>query len=237
MRFSWVDDVGRNEPIDVAVAFNPRRRTRMGISFDQDGTLLVDAPVGTTAAEVRAVLEAHGRWLRYKARSAPDEAATWFPKVYEDGVILFYRGSALTLTTERRRRVVVDGSSLRAPLENTKSAIWDWYGDVAGKALPRRVAELSDGLPWIDESPPVRTRFMKSRWGSCSGTGRVSLNNHLIKLPSELVDYVIVHELCHLQYMNHGPRFYQLLDLYLPDWKERQTSMRHHTPLLAETPP
>ena len=125
MRFSWVDDVGRNEPIDVAVAFNPRRRTRMGISFDQDGTLLVDAPVGTTAADVRAVLEAHGRWLRYKARAAPDEAATWFPKVYEDGVILFYRGSALTLATERRRRVVAMDRRFAHPsrIRNRRSGI------------------------------------------------------------------------------------------------------------------
>jgi predicted metal-dependent hydrolase len=57
---------------------------------------------------------------------------------------------------------------------------------------------------------------MERQWGSCSPTGRLTLNAHLVKAPRECIDYVIIHELCHLQERNHGPRFHRLLDAQMP---------------------
>lgn len=70
-------------------------------------------------------------------------------------------------------------------------------------------------------------REMSSRWGSCTlQTGRICLNTRLLARPEECLEYVIVHELCHLIEANHGPRFKALMDEHLPDWRKRRARLR-----------
>jgi predicted metal-dependent hydrolase len=66
---------------------------------------------------------------------------------------------------------------------------------------------------------------MKARWGSCGAVGHIILNLRLIHMPIELIDYVVIHELCHLKEHNHSPRYYALLDRALPDWRERRAAL------------
>ncbi len=70
--------------------------------------------------------------------------------------------------------------------------------------------------------PDLAIRVLKSRWGSCSPRGRITLNVKLIQVPRAYIDYVVFHELCHLAEPNHSPRFYELLERVLPDWRERR---------------
>lgn len=77
-----------------------------------------------------------------------------------------------------------------------------------------RVAHLDIALP------PLTIRRMKTRWGSCSRDGKIILNLRLIQAPIPYIDYVIVHELCHLKEHNHSKRYYALLDTTMPDWRD-----------------
>lgn len=67
--------------------------------------------------------------------------------------------------------------------------------------------------------PEWRLVAVQMQWGSCSPKGVILLNPHLVKAPRECVDYVITHELCHLQELNHSPRYYRLLSQLMPDWQ------------------
>ena len=70
-------------------------------------------------------------------------------------------------------------------------------------------------------------RNMTSRWGSCQPTtGRICINVRLALYPPECLEYVVVHELCHLLERGHGPRFHQLMDAFMPDWKQRRAKLR-----------
>lgn len=70
-------------------------------------------------------------------------------------------------------------------------------------------------------------RNMKSRWGSCQpSTGRICINVRLALYPPECLEYVVVHELCHLLERGHGPRFHALMDRFMPDWKRRCDKLR-----------
>ena len=75
------------------------------------------------------------------------------------------------------------------------------------------------------EKPILKIRTMKTRWGSLSKKGAMTLNLELIKTPRECIEYVIVHELCHLLHLNHGKAFYGLLESILPDWKRRKQKL------------
>lgn len=78
---------------------------------------------------------------------------------------------------------------------------------------------MAGRLPWVRRVPTVAIRQMKSRWGSCSPAGRLTLNPVLIRAPREAVDYVIIHELCHLRHHNHSRAFYTLLGRYVSEWE------------------
>lgn len=70
-------------------------------------------------------------------------------------------------------------------------------------------------------------RRAKSRWGSCSKTSLLTFNYSLVALPDELLDYVVVHELCHLIEFNHSPKFWEQVSRQIPDWKERRRALRN----------
>ena len=74
----------------------------------------------------------------------------------------------------------------------------------------------------------ITIRNQKSRWGSCSGKGNLNFNCFLMRAPEEILDYVIVHELCHRLEMNHSERFWKLVEAVIPDFKERRKWLRIH---------
>lgn len=97
-----------------------------------------------------------------------------------------------------------------------KVQLWEWLEEL----LPMWCARM--GV----EQPHVSLRIMRSQWGSCrKATQRISLNIELARRGYDMLEYVLVHELSHLIELNHGPRFYALMDLHLPDWRERKARL------------
>ena len=84
----------------------------------------------------------------------------------------------------------------------------------AKRVLPVRLRELADLHGFRYNA--VRIKHNRSNWGSCSVKGNINLNLNLMRLPEELRDYVLLHELCHLRYLNHGPEFHALLEQVCP---------------------
>ncbi len=85
------------------------------------------------------------------------------------------------------------------------------------------ILDKTKAIPDISDRPiTLKIRPMRTRWRSCSSKGNINLNLDLIKAPPTCIDYVIIHELCHLREMNHGKQFWRLLSQCLPDWEKRK---------------
>ena len=97
---------------------------------------------------------------------------------------------------------------------------------MAKEYLPVRLAELAaeHGFSYNQ----VRIKHNVSNWGSCSSKGNINLNLNLMRLPAELRDYVMLHELCHLKHLNHGPEFHALLEKVCPDHRSLQKRMKEY---------
>lgn len=96
----------------------------------------------------------------------------------------------------------------------------------AKRIIPQRVRYYADimGVTY----GRITIRMQKSRWGSCSGKGNLNFNCLLMRTPERIVDYVVVHELCHLKEMNHSPKFWAEVEKILPDYKERRKWLKDH---------
>ena len=94
----------------------------------------------------------------------------------------------------------------------------------AKEVLPPRLAELAAQYGFTYNR--VRIKHNSSNWGSCSELGNINLNLNLMRVPEELRDFVMLHELCHLRYLNHGPEFHALLESVCPDHRARQQALK-----------
>ena len=107
---------------------------------------------------------------------------------------------------------------------------WGIYGVYMafwrGLARTRFQESIERQFPWFAERghrmPVLRVKKMRSRWGSLSRRGYINLSLALMQYPPAVIDYVVMHELCHLEYMHHGPAFHALMDRRMPDWPARK---------------
>ena len=94
----------------------------------------------------------------------------------------------------------------------------------ARQTIPERVAHFA---PLVGVTyGRITIRSQHTLWGSCSSKGNLNFNCLLMLTPPEVLDYVVVHELCHLLERGHGPRFHALMGTFMPDWKERRAKLR-----------
>ena len=122
-----------------------------------------------------------------------------------------------------RRGIICVYTKNRRHSSRVKTLLEKWYREKARVKFEERLSLcLEKAKRHGFERPDIQIRNMKTRWGSCTRKGAIILNTHLIKAPSHCNDYVIMHEMCHLKYFDHGKQFYNLLVKVIPDWQKRK---------------
>jgi predicted metal-dependent hydrolase len=127
------------------------------------------------------------------------------------------------LSLRREKNLIILSGDLSC-LKKTRLKLIDWLNKEAGLLLWPQVLFLCDKHGF--EISELRIRFMKTRWGTCNRVGKITLNAQLVFLPLSLIHHVILHELCHTRYMNHGPRFWALLTKLDPQTEVHNKSLR-----------
>lgn len=126
----------------------------------------------------------------------------------------------------------LESSTARARGQKVKTLLRSWYREHAQAYFAKRLKILGKDIPWLDTVPNCRLQTMRRQWGSCSPTGTLLLNPHLIKAPARCVDYVLLHEICHLREHNHSGAFYRLLESLLPSWEATKDKLDNMAELL-----
>jgi len=204
------------------------------LTLRRDGTAVATIPARGSQREAERFVAGHGDWLeraRERQRRRPRVADDW-----TIGTRLLWRGEMTEL------RLAVDGprpmTSLAADVfrvprvdGNLRPALEAQFARRAKIELPARAWELAAVAG--AEMKRVTVRNQRSRWGSCSATGTVSLNWRLVQAPESVRDYIICHELMHLREMNHSSRFWARVEEVCPGWREAERWIKRNGSLVG----
>lgn len=214
---------------DWQVRVSKRART-IKIQVFPHGGVEVVVPRRTHPNEVQDFVLAHRDWIaRTRAefmQRRPPEALlpqTLHLRALEEVWAVRYRQAS------GRARLSATGSQelLVTTPDNVPQVVWpllrEWLKARGRQALPDQVARLADSMGLSPRR--VQVRLQRTRWGSCSATGTVSLNAALLLRPPAQMRYVVIHELCHLRHLNHSRRFWRLVERYVPDYRELDAAL------------
>ena len=208
----------------VIIKVHPDQRVVATVPHDASDDAIVDA------------MHKRARWIWQSINDFAKQKDTVLPKRYVSGETQFYLGKRYVLKVivdaEQVPNVKLSRGKLNVTLKyeiskdtddrlvKVKPLIDKWYQHKAKAIFHERLAELLPKATWVTGIPSFRVMAMKKQWGSCSTKGNLMLNPHLVKAPKECIDYVILHELCHIAEHNHSERFWRLLTQVMPNWKE-----------------
>jgi predicted metal-dependent hydrolase len=206
-------------------------RETLEIAVHPNQSIVVKAPLGADAAEVQRRVARRARWI-IKQRNFFRQFDPRTPaRCYVGGETHLYMGKRYRLKISKGCQdeikllkgyfeIQIKG---RISSEKIKCLIDWWY---AKKATGKFRERLNHCWPYFKKlslpQPKLQIKRLKKRWGSLSGRGMLTLNTDLIRAQRDCIDYVVVHELCHLQYKDHGPKFFKLLKKIMPDWEKRK---------------
>lgn len=219
---------------------SPRRAT-VAITVGPDGTVTLRIPLRLDDRIALDILGRKADWVRGKRERNLERKDVLQPKAYVDGEEFLFLGKPYRLELiAGSRGVVLMGDRLVAGIragmngrerDAAAAKIGAWYRTQAYHHIAERVAFFAERLRVSPRT--IRVRKMRSRWGSCSTRGSLNFNSLLILAPPDVVDYVVVHELCHCIQPNHSPRFWALVESVFPDYKERKKWLRVHVAKLV----
>jgi predicted metal-dependent hydrolase len=228
-----------DERIEVAVRESARaRRARLVVHQRRAPEVVV--PVGASDSLVDGLLAQNRAWLaralaRARAQAARGDALGLDRSglVWLDGVA---RPVSMTRAARSSARLTDAGLRVAAPdAEAAAAAVARWYRHEARDRIDAAVAREAARLG-LDHGR-VSVRDQRTRWGSCSRSGALSFNWRLALAPPAVLDYVVVHELCHLRRHDHSPAFWALVASAQPDWEPRARWLKQHgSALLAYEP-
>jgi len=201
------------------------RARRVRVTVDATRGVEVVLPRRAPEREAAAAIRELRPWIERRVAELADARAA----VAARGDSVPYLGRTLALVTDspRRSRVVRRGDALLVPAGPARApALERWYRRAARLEIePRldRACELAGAT-----YSRLTIRGQRTRWASCSRTGAMSFNWRLLLAPEEVLDYVIWHEVCHLEVMDHSPRFWRLLANRSPGYREQVRWLRVH---------
>jgi len=225
--------------IPYQVSYNDTRISRVAIHVNPDGSVAVDAPHGFSEESIKQAVQKRARWVVGHVSEARERYAHVRLREYVSGEQVLYLGRRYmlkVLPVDRKPKPArLRGNRLEVETANgleddIKGRLRAWYRVRGRDYLRRRIDAFAKTLPWVDAPPPFRLLKMSRQWGSCSPSGEIIINPHLVKAPRQCVDYVLIHELAHLKHHDHGPEFWNLIDAHAGDWRKA----KHRLDSLAE---
>lgn len=207
------------------------RRKRMSLTFVGD-ELVVRVPYGCTQAQINELILSNTNWILKNRQRRTEHIG--LPVTYEQGEKIRLLGKVYEIVfvnSDRFFEPYLDGEHLITAVCDdynasfVKDRIDSFIAKLAAETISGRM-EIACALVGLHPQK-LTLRKMSTRWGSCSANGNISLNLNMIQFPVECIDYVCIHELCHLKHMDHSKDFWEMVACFCPQWKKLRETMKY----------
>lgn len=220
----------------IAYQLSYTDRETLAIHVHPDLRVTVEAPLDSDFSEIEKRLHRRAVWILRQQQNFRRFSFDIPPRKYVSGETHRYLGKQYQLKVlqceNEKEYVKMDREHIlvcvrdKSNREPVKKRLIDWYRQRAYEIFRERVEIWFPRFERYGiKHPKVFVRQMRSQWGSCSIRGKMNLNLKLVMVPRPFIDYVIVHEICHLIEHNHGNSFYALMSKIMPDWEEKRESL------------
>lgn len=207
-----------------------QNRKTLSIAISRNGQVIIKAPLSMPIGEIQRFVASKQQWIESKLLATQNilnqnaDLTSYKKFLFLGSRVTPYFADVRTCAIDDSMRLLVPKST-REP--EVLATICRFYKKEAKRILCERVKTICETMG----TKPKAIRFTnaKSRWGSCSSGGVIALNYRIIMLPPSLIDYVIVHELCHLYEMNHSARFWNGVGRYLPNYSILRKDLKNYS--------
>ena len=225
----------------VTISYDIIRSKRIKTSeiiIDADNKITIRTPLGKDISEIRNLVLGKASWILKKQKQHKETVPEVLKPSFQEGSTLPYLGKSYPIKILKRQpknsisfvdyqfviRLLPSESSSSSTTKGQSGLITklyhNWLMRVARPIFKNKVKEISSKLG-IDKPKKISIKKLKNRWGSLTPSGTINLNLNLLKAPSDIIDYIILHELCHLKIKEHSHHFWDLLHKFMPDYQEK----------------
>jgi len=214
-----------------------RSRKTVGITVTPDRQVTIAAPLNASVEKILETIGKRAGWISKQLRKFESYGETLLHHKleYVSGETFYFLGRKYRLKVFEgiKEEVNLKGKYLKviAKKKSDEKHIADlvmkWYKHHAKEIFSERLERY--GFILKREKIQVNQlliRRLEKRWGSCTEKGNIILNLSLVQAPVQCIDYVLLHELCHLKHLNHGAKFYKMLTRYMEDWEKRKERLQ-----------
>lgn len=211
---------------DISYSVSYKRRKTIQLKIIALDRIAITAPSKTTRSEVEKILYLKTKWITKHMLHYQEIARNPLNNSVDHGSELLFMGVPHELifeqATNNTSSIQLEPRIIRLRLINVEEALIRsllraWYKEQASRLLSPLTAEWSQKLGVKPKR--IFIKDQKTRWGSCSSLGNINYNWRIIMAPAEVINYLIVHELCHLKVPNHSSDFWQMVGMYIPNFK------------------
>lgn len=203
-----------------------KARKTLTIQVNPDGEIYVSAPDFLTRGEIASAIKRKAPWIIKQQNQFALSKPQTPPRKYVSGETHLYLGRQYRLkliNSESDYVKVYKGwmhiGTSNHSASNVEKLLKQWYRIKASQVFDNIIDDVIPRFSKYNiEKPKILVRTMLKRWGSCTNTGKITLNTELVKSSKGSIEYVIIHELCHLIHLNHNKEFYHLQSKMMPDW-------------------
>lgn len=229
--FYYGDELIHYDIIRKAESSKTKAR-KIVIKVQPDQSVVATVPLDATNESIQNAMLKRASWIWQNIQEFSSQQDYVLAKQYISGETQFYLGKRYVLKVlidqEHSAQVKLAKGKIAVSLptatevkkDTVKYLLDGWYTYRAKYVFRERLNHMLNKATWVEGIPSFRIMAMKTQWGSCSAKGNLMLNAHLVKAPKECIDYVILHELCHIAEHNHSEKFWRLLTQVIPNWKE-----------------
>ena len=217
-------------------------RTDLLIDVNPDLSVVVKAPLDATLEEIKKRVRKRSRWIVKQQNFFEQFQPLQPPRRFISGETHRYLGrhyrlkliKSDTSVVKLTRGILTVFLSDQDDSIHARKLVTAWYRKRAEQIFAAELEQFQSLILKLDvKTPQLKLRSMKTRWGSCSKSGTILLNPELVKASKSCIRYVLLHEVCHLKVFTHCDQFYQLMDRFMPDWKEEKRKLNLMADLLV----